>query len=114
MLEGITILSQTEIFTINEKFKIPTIIALIVAVLSVIIAHIVSCYFGKTTTYICVVISFIFITIFSSCGFALFSKTPTGKYEYQVTIADNVSMNDFYEKYEVIKVEGEIYTIKEK
>ena len=31
---------------------------------------------------------------------------------YEVTIDENVSFKDFYNKYEVIKTEGEIYTIK--
>ena len=45
---------------------------------------------------------------------ALF-RTPT-KYEtqYKVTISDEVSMNDFLEKYEIIETEGKIYTVREK
>jgi uncharacterized membrane protein YeaQ/YmgE (transglycosylase-associated protein family) len=34
--------------------------------------------------------------------------------EYKVTISDEVSMNDFYEKYEIISQEGKIYTIRER
>lgn len=41
-------------------------------------------------------------------------QVPTGKYQYQVTISDNVSMVEFNEKYDMIKVEGKIYTIVEK
>lgn len=33
---------------------------------------------------------------------------------YQVTISDEVTFNEVYEKYEVIKQEGEIFTIREK
>lgn len=38
------------------------------------------------------------------------------KYEtlYQVTVDDSVSMNEFQNKYEIIKVEGKIYTVKER
>lgn len=41
---------------------------------------------------------------------------PKKKYEtrYQVTTDDSVSMNEFQNKYEVIKVEGKIYTVKER
>ena len=37
------------------------------------------------------------------------------KYEtlYKVTISDAVSMNDFLEKYEIVKTEGQIYTVRE-
>ena len=33
---------------------------------------------------------------------------------YKVTISEEVSLKDFYEKYKVIDQEGQIYTIKEK
>lgn len=33
---------------------------------------------------------------------------------YQVTIDDSVSMNEFLDKYEIVKQEGKIYTIKER
>lgn len=38
------------------------------------------------------------------------------KYEtrYQVTIDDLVSMNEFQDKYEIIEVEGKIYTVRER
>ena len=38
----------------------------------------------------------------------------SGEYEYQVTISDSVSMVEFNEKYDVIKVDGKIWTIREK
>ena len=31
---------------------------------------------------------------------------------YQVTIDDSVSLNSFYEKYNIVKQEGKIYTIE--
>lgn len=39
---------------------------------------------------------------------------PTGQYKYQVTIDDNVSMNEFFKRYEIIEINGKIYTIKER
>lgn len=38
------------------------------------------------------------------------------KYEtrYQVTVDDSVSMNEFQNKYEIIEVDGKIYTVKER
>ena len=33
-------------------------------------------------------------------------QVPTGKYQYQVTISDNVSMVELNERYDVISVEG--------
>ena len=40
-------------------------------------------------------------------------KTPP-KTQYQVLIDESVSMTEFFEKYEIIKQDGKIYTIKEK
>ena len=34
--------------------------------------------------------------------------------EYKVTISDEVSMNEFLEKYEIINQEGKIYTVRER
>jgi hypothetical protein len=44
----------------------------------------------------------------------IFSIPTTHKVQYKVTISDEVSMNEFLEKYEIIEQEGKIYTIEEK
>ena len=52
------------------------------------------------------------VVLFIVCGYLI----PEDKYEsyYQVTIDDSVGMNKFQDKYEIIEVEGKIYTIKER
>lgn len=46
-------------------------------------------------------------------GFGL--ETPTGfENQYKVIISDEVSMNDFLARYEIIDQEGKIYTVREK
>ena len=54
---------------------------------------------------ICVVLTIV-------CGCLI----PEDKYEthYQVTVDNSVSMNEFQDKYEIIEVEGKIYTVKER
>lgn len=46
---------------------------------------------------------------------AIATEHPTA-YEthYKVTVDDNVSMNEFNEKYEIVSQEGKIYTIRER
>ena len=39
---------------------------------------------------------------------------PTGRYEYKVLIDDSASLTEFYEKYDLISVEGQIYIIRDK
>lgn len=36
------------------------------------------------------------------------------KTQYQVTADDSVSLNEFLEKYDIISIEGKIYTVEEK
>ena len=46
-------------------------------------------------------------------GFA--SGEPTAhETQYKVTVSDEVSMNDFLERYEIIDQEGKIYTVRER
>ena len=47
--------------------------------------------------------------------FGTITSTPT-EYEtqYKITISDEVSMNKFAEKYEILDQEGKIYTVREK
>ena len=54
---------------------------------------------------ICVVLTIV-------CG----CLVPDDKYEthYQVTVDNSVSMNEFQNNYEIIEVEGKIYTIRER
>lgn len=49
-------------------------------------------------------------------GFICFIFGTPNKYEtqYKVTISDEVLMNEFNEKYEIVEQEGKIYTVKER
>lgn len=60
-----------------------------------------------------IVLSYIGILLMCNLNKNLLTE-PTDKYEYQVTIDDSVSMTKFLEKYEIIKSDGKIYTIREK
>ena len=43
------------------------------------------------------------------------NRVPTNyETQYKVTISDEVSMNEFNEKYEIINQEGKIYMVREK
>ena len=49
-------------------------------------------------------------------GAPAFSNSKPLEYEtqYKVTISDEVQMNDFLERYEIISQEGKIYTVRER
>lgn len=42
------------------------------------------------------------------------STTTSYETQYKVTISDEVSMNEFLERYEIIDQEGKIYTVRER
>ena len=44
---------------------------------------------------------------------ALINKPIAYETQYKVTIADEVSMNEFMAKYEIVNQEGKIYTVRE-
>lgn len=68
-------------------------------------------------------IQYLFIIVFVVACFGLIlgaiigvaEGTPT-EYEtqYKVTISDEVPMNEFLERYEIIEQEGKIYTVRER
>lgn len=47
-------------------------------------------------------------------SFCLYNHTVRRYVEYVVTVDDSVRFNDFYNKYEIIKEHGEIYTIRDR
>ena len=47
-------------------------------------------------------------------GFGFKCEPTAYETHYKVIIDDDVSMNEFYEHYEVINQEGEIFTVREK
>lgn len=47
------------------------------------------------------------------CGSGL-STTTSYETQYKVIISDEVSMNEFLERYEIIDQEGKIYTVRER
>ena len=67
------------------------------------------------STFFYTMLIFAFIGIAVGVMGAFSEQIPT-KYEthYKVTINDEVSLNEFYEKYEIVKQEGKIYIVREK
>lgn len=47
-------------------------------------------------------------------GFGIHGNVTDYETHYKVIIDDDVSMNEFYEHYEVIDQEGEIFTVRER
>ena len=69
-------------------------------------------YMGGTIFII--VIGLLFGLLFGFLSGIAFEEPVEYTTEYEVTVLDEVSMNDFYGKYEVISQEGKIYTVRER
>ena len=106
MIEGIEILSQE----VCNEFNIIAFFACVILFMMIGMAF----DFFKDLSYGifgaiagCIVGIFAYAIIFQ-CIF------PVKFIKYKVTISEEVSMTEFYEKYEIIDVDGAIYTIREK
>lgn len=109
-MNGVTILNSYEYLTntnsiVGSMFLCIWFLAVSIIALFELIKH-------KGKSWIAGILFIIFITLTITCG----GLIPEKKYEtrYQVTTDDSVSMNEFQNKYEIIKVEGKIYTVKER
>lgn len=105
MLEGITVLTQTEYEDASALwFLIPFFIVLLLVSIT-----------GAMTgcnDWIVPVAVLAGIVIGAVCYIQ--AMRPTGEYRYEVMIDESVSMTEFYERYDVIDQRGKIYKIKEK
>lgn len=106
MMDGIEILSQSMCNETNEiGLFLCTLICAIVGFAIDLCNDLSDGIFGTIAG--CLVGCFAYAIIFQ-CIF------PVKFIKYKVTISEEVSMVEFYEKYEIIDVDGMIYTIREK
>ena len=118
MMQGIEILSQSEVgrgVAINwTPVIIITAIAAVVVFISVIKLTVPLDFedwlASITITILCSFVVLLVTTLIAT----VFSKPETYETHYKVTISDEVSMNEFLEQYEIVDQEGKIYTIKER
>lgn len=115
MLEGIEILEKIEI-TSPSDFSISILIFSIVWLLLSFVAILIGSVINSETLAsgggITCFISLLLILI----GLCICSihQVPTGEYKYTVIIDDSVTINEFYERYNVIAKNGKIWTITDK
>ena len=112
-MEGITILNQTEVM---ELTPLATKVIMILTIISVVscIAFFIA-YITMVSNVCPVILAFISISSLVTIFFigALSPKHLTG-YEYEVTIDENVSMKEVYERYEIVEQRGDIWVLRDK
>ena len=109
-MNGVTILNSYEYLTNFDSILLMSILcvwllAAAIITLFALLKHGCDSWKEFAILVICVALAIV-------CGCLI----PEDKYEtrYQVTVDNSVSMNEFQNKYEIIEVEGKIYTVKER
>ena len=114
-MTGVEILTATEVVVATTcNWLLGGIVFLICIVIGGIISFCSSSY-QKGAITIAGALTGMLIGILVGGVTCAITETPT-EYEtqYKVTVSDEVPINEFYEKYEVIDQEGKIFTVREK
>lgn len=61
-----------------------------------------------------IVLGVILSLIFGGLAAIYFAKPIEYTNQYKVTVSDDVSMNEFMDRYEIIEQDGKIYTVRER
>lgn len=110
LMEGLEILSAKDgSIPIPLSFLLG-VLCLVVIVLSIylVVSAITEGSFGGA------IISLVFVGIGIFLSWVVFDETIKPTPTYKVLVSDSVSMNEFYSKYEILNVDGKIYTIEPK
>ena len=112
LLEGIELINKVEIMGENPKIKFIGYIVFVMMLVFLFIGLFLFDFDNKSRNIcfgICILLAMVKILIFQTNN-----KFPTGEYYYEVILEDTVNLKEFYQKYEVIEIKGDLYTIKEK
>lgn len=115
-MNGVEVLKTIEITTIQSWIAYGLIISLGIAIIAAITLHefeedgipsIIACF-----TVALAVVAFIFFIMAAIIA----PEKPTGEYKQIVRVSDDISLNEFYEKYEILSKEEytNVYTVKER
>ena len=110
-MKGIEILTKEPILELSKTLSIICMILFAVFIISLICMFIFILEGYRKHIIIFAIISL--VSLSSTLIIQSYAK-PTGRYKYKVTIDKSVSMIEVYEKYNVIKQDGKIWTIEDK
>ena len=116
MIPGVEILATNEIYKcVGFNWGGFWIIFGILVFISIVLAY--SSGFNSFSfgDKVGIIIFLLFIvSLLSTLAGSLSGPKALDYVQYKVTISDEVSMNEFTEKYEILEQEGKIYTIRER
>lgn len=115
-MTGVEVLAQQEV-AVEHAYCWPAflITAGIIVVVFAVVGIVLSIREYDWMDLIACVLAGVFFGAVTGALLGTVFQTPTAyKTQYKVVISDEVPMNEFYERYEVISQEGKIYTIRER
>ena len=115
-MEGITFLNSTTVMTLHPLGNLFICLGMLMLFLSLIVALFAVAFNPFGSAEFTIVGSLFLIGVLLGFGGFLFgSINPVEDYiKYDVLISEDINFQEFYDKYEVIEVKGQIYTIKER
>lgn len=115
-MEGIEILKTIEITTIQSWIVYGFVISIGIAIVSAIILH--YSEDDSIPSFIaCITVTIAAVAlVFFMMAMIIAPEKPIGKYKQIVRVSDDISLNEFYEKYEILSKEEytNVYTVKER
>lgn len=112
-MQGIDILNRTEIIETPYKVKIIIIFAAFVTMLS-ILGMCVAGYKLMDLLMLVSITTFVISVAAMISTLILYPKIPTGRYRYECTIDESVTLQDIYNNYKVIEQRGKIWILEDK
>ena len=116
-MEGVEILSEKVVYVFEYQSWVFWFIVAFCATIGFLIGGCVGSESFDLGDACMLLVPFILLGIVLGCIGLLATGKHTEEIDYieqKVIVSDEVSMNEFYEKYNVIKQEGKIYTVREK
>ena len=115
-MEGIKILSVEEVVNKTQfNLEIALIVAIIVSLIFIIVGIFISIKEHDWRNLLLIFGASLFVSLcLATIAGSAFEKPVEYTTQYKVIISNEVSFVDFYEKYEIIEQDGEIFTIREK
>lgn len=114
MLEGITVLSKETVTKNWLNTEVFGIVLLVGLFMSIIIGAIIVYTDGGLDGAVLGFVTGLFTTLLFGLLFAIIFVEQESYTTYKVLISEQVSYTEFIEKYEILDVDGLIYTIRER
>lgn len=115
-MNGIDILNKEEILTSPEWIGMAASISGVMVIISVIFVVAFTLTIHDTASilsmilFVCSIVAFVVFAAIND----IYKSEPTGRYRYEVTIDDSVSITEVYDHYNVVEQRGDIWILEDK